>query len=117
MIRRRGRMLATQAAVIAAAVTLAAQATVPSSRVYDAGRAQWTDLDALVADLAKAEVVFLGEQHDSATGHRLELAVLQGLAGRRDHLILGLEMFERDVQDPLDHFSMGHITEDDFLAA
>jgi uncharacterized iron-regulated protein len=31
--------------------------------------------------------------------------------------VLSLEMFERDVQEPLDHFAMGHMEEKDFLAA
>ena len=30
-------------------------------------------------------------------------------------MILSLEMFERDVQEPLEHFAMGHIMEEDFL--
>ncbi len=28
-----------------------------------------------------------------------------------------MEMFERDVQEPFDHFQMGHTSEEDFLAA
>jgi uncharacterized iron-regulated protein len=92
----------------------AAQSYVPE-RVFDAAAGRFSDLEAMVVDLSRADVVFLGEQHDHANGHRLELAVLEGLARRRGQIVLGLEMFERDVQEPLDHFSMGHITEDDFL--
>ena len=101
-------------AVLGATTVLAAQDYVPE-RVFDTARGQFTDFETMLAEVAHADVVFLGEQHDSAPGHRLELAVLEGVARRRDHVILGLEMFERDVQDPLDHFSMGHIAEDEFL--
>jgi len=93
-----------------------AQSYVPE-RVFDTAPGRFSDFEAMIAAVAHADVAFLGEQHDSANGHRLELAVLEGLARRRGQIVLGLEMFERDVQEPLDHFSMGHITESDFLQA
>ena len=107
----------TAAIVSAAATVVFAQASYVPQRVFDAAKGQVSDFETMVADLAHADVVFLGEQHDSAPGHRLELAVLEGLARRRGDVILGLEMFERDVQEPLGHFSMGHIPEADFLQA
>jgi uncharacterized iron-regulated protein len=99
--------------IVTAAVVQAQSAYVPE-RVFDSARGQFGDFEAMLADVARADVVFVGEQHDDANTHRLELAVLQGLARRRDHIILALEMFERDVQEPLDHFSMGHMTDEEF---
>src|SRR5579863_5090133 len=93
-----------------------AQSYVPE-RVFDSAPGRFSDFETMIAAVAHADVAFLGEQHDSANGHRLELAVLEGLARRRGRIVLGLEMFERDVQEPLDHFSMGHIAEADFLQA
>jgi uncharacterized iron-regulated protein len=71
----------------------------------------------MVADLARADVVFLGEQHDDPNTHRLELAVLEGLTHRRVPLVVALEMFERDAQPALDQYLSGQITEDQFLAS
>ncbi len=51
----------------------------------------------MLADVVSADVIFVGEQHDDVNTHRLELAVLEGLARRRDNVIVSLEMFERDV--------------------
>jgi uncharacterized iron-regulated protein len=104
------------AALIAAlsSAVLAAQSYVPH-RVYDTTRGAFSDFEAMESDLATAAVVFLGEQHDDANTHRLELAVLEGLARRRATVVLSLEMFERDVQEPLDHFLMGHTDEAAFL--
>ena len=84
-------------------------------RVYDSSRKEFTDFEAMLAALARADVVFLGEQHDSAPTHRLQLAALQGLARRRGDIVLSLEMFERDVQMPLGHFLSGHLPEPEFL--
>src|ERR1022692_4450906 len=101
--------------VLVAAASLHAQSAYVPERVFDSARGQFSDFEAMLADVARADVVFIGEQHDDANTHRLELAVLQGLARRRDHLILALEMFERDVQEPLEHFSMGHMTDEEFM--
>jgi uncharacterized iron-regulated protein len=91
-----------------------AQSYVPN-RVFDTGRGAFTDFEVMASDLAKADVVFVGEQHDDPNTHRLELAVLEGLARRGRNVILSLEMFERDAQEPLDHFAMGHMAEAEFL--
>ena len=54
--------------------------------------------DAFLDELAKADVVFLGELHTDETTHRVELAVYEGLlARRRGKVVLAMEMFERDV--------------------
>ena len=84
-------------------------------RVFDSARGQFADFEMMLADIARADVVFVGEQHDDPNTHRLELAILEGLRRRRADVVVALEMFERDVQEPLDHFQMGHISEDEFL--
>jgi len=84
-------------------------------RVYDTRRATFTDFEMMVADLARADVVLIGEQHDDANTHRLELAVLEALAQRHVAVTLSLEMFERDVQASLDGYMSGSSGEEDFL--
>ncbi len=84
-------------------------------RVFDTRRKAFTDFESMLADLARADVVLVGEQHDDANTHRLEAAVLQGLLRRRVSVTLSLEMFERDVQPQLDAFLAGSMTEEEFL--
>lgn len=84
-------------------------------RVFDTGRKAFADLEAMLADLTYADVVLVGEQHDDPNSHRLELAMLDGLARRRGAIILSLEMFERDVQAALDEYLADRITEEEFL--
>ncbi len=94
----------------------ASSAYVPQ-RVYDTRRAAFTDFEMMEADLARADVVLVGEQHDDPNSHRLELAVLEGLARRRVAVTLSLEMFERDVQASLDTYIAGSSPEEEFLKA
>lgn len=84
-------------------------------RVYDTARKTFTDFEAMVADLARADVVFVGEQHDDPNTHRLEAAILQGLLRRRVPVTVSLEMFERDTQAALDQYLTGAISEEEFL--
>ena len=67
-------------------------------RVFDTRRRTFTDFEAMLAELARADVVLVGEQHDDPNTHRLESALLQGLVRRNVPVTVSLEMFERDVQ-------------------
>src|SRR6476620_9303320 len=98
----------------ASAAPQVASAYVPQ-RVYDTGRKGFADFEGMLADLTRADVVFVGEQHDDANTHRLELAIVEGLARRRVPLIIAMEMFERDVQPVLDRYLAGTIGEEQFL--
>jgi uncharacterized iron-regulated protein len=85
-------------------------------RVFDAEHNRWADLEGMAAELARADVVFFGEQHDDPGTHAMQRALLEALARRRP-VILSLEMFERDVQAVLDDYLAGRIGEDSLLAA
>lgn len=111
---RMSRVVVLALAAVAGSVSLAAQSYVPQ-RVYNAANGMFSDFEIMAANLATADVVFVGEQHDDPNTHRLELAVLEALARRGRDVIVSLEMFERDAQEPLDHFLMGHMTEEEFL--
>jgi uncharacterized iron-regulated protein len=119
-----GRPVASTAPVPAAAPTAVAEAPSPAGdryvphRAYDARRNRFSDFEAMLAELARADVVFLGEQHDDPRTHRLQAAVLEGLARRRTgSVVVALEMFERDAQAALDGYLAGTRSEADFLAA
>jgi uncharacterized iron-regulated protein len=93
----------------------ALSATYVPERVYDTRRREFTDFEAMLADLARADVALVGEQHDDPNTHRLEAAMLQGLLRRNVALTVSLEMFERDTQSALDSYLAGSMSEEDFL--
>jgi uncharacterized iron-regulated protein len=84
-------------------------------RVFNSDDGTFNDFEMMMADLAKADVVFVGEEHDDPATHRLELAILEGLARRRRSIIVAMEMFERDTQTAVDDYLAGRITESEFL--
>jgi uncharacterized iron-regulated protein len=92
----------------------AAPAYVPQ-RAYDTLQQAFIDFETMIAALARADVVFVGEQHDDPNTHRLEAGILEGLKRRQAPVILSLEMFERDAQVALEQYLAGAIAEEAFL--
>ncbi len=64
----------------------------------------------LLRELARRQVVLLGEQHETAAHHRWQLSVLAGLRALREDLVLGLEMFPPSSQAALDRWVAGELT-------
>ena len=73
------------------------------------------NLEQALEALLGYNVIFFGEEHDSRVAHEVELTLLTELAGQDASLVLALEMFERDVQDSLNDYLEGTISEDNFL--
>ena len=107
-------MTKTFIAIAGLTAALSAQAYVPQ-RVFDTKTGAWTDFESMAADLAKADAVLVGEQHDDPNTHALERALLEALSRRRADLAVSLEMFERDTQTFVDDFLGGKIDEAAFL--
>lgn len=85
-------------------------------RVFETRRKAFSDFESMLADIARADVIVVGEQHDDPNTHSLEAAILQGLMRRRVPVVVSLEMFERDVQPVLDAYLTGKMSEEEFLA-
>ena len=87
----------------------------PAYRLFTAA-GQPADYDQMLAELAQADVVFFGEQHNDAVAHWLELQVAKDLYGLKKpgQLVLGLEMFERDVQTLVARYAAGTLADTAF---
>ncbi|VVN90523.1 ChaN family lipoprotein [Pseudomonas fluorescens] len=70
--------------------------------IRDLRNGQSLTADELVARLAKAPRVIVGEQHDNPDHHRLQLKLLQALSERRGQGSLLLEMLTPDQQPSVD---------------
>ncbi|TVT38541.1 ChaN family lipoprotein [Hymenobacter setariae] len=87
----------------------------PAYRLFTA-QGQAADYDQMLTQLAQADVVFFGEQHNDPMAHWLELQVakdLQRLKGP-GKLVLGMEMFERDVQPLVAQYAAGTLPDTAF---
>ncbi|WP_235183932.1 ChaN family lipoprotein [Hymenobacter sp. IS2118] len=87
----------------------------PAYRLFTA-TGQSADYDQMLVELAQADVVLFGEQHNDALTHWLELQVAKDLQKLKKpgQLVLGLEMFERDVQPLVAQFAAGTLADTAF---
>ena len=84
-------------------------------KVYDVKRKQIIQLDDIVADMAKADVLFFGEEHNDSIGHYLEVTLFKKLATTYQNQVgLTLEMFHTDVQTVINEYLAGIISEKNF---
>lgn len=84
-------------------------------KIYDSRTQQVVTIDKIVADMANADVLFFGEEHNDSAGHYLENKIFRALhAAYGNQLALSLEMFETDGQLGLNEYLEGKIDESRF---
>lgn len=75
-----------------------------------------SDLEAVADEVVEADLVALGELHQTPGVHRVHHQLLRAMHRRRPDMVIAMEMFERDVQDVLTQYLEGVIDEDEFRA-
>lgn len=86
--------------------TTPACAQSPSSSVQP----QQLSQPAILQELAKADVVYLGETHDRPEDHQAQLEIIQELYRQNRKVAIALEMFQRPYQGVVDRYLAGKIT-------
>ena len=85
-------------------------------KIYDVKKQKIINLDDIVADMANANALFFGEEHNDSIGHYLEVTLFKKLAAAYGNKIgLTLEMFHTDVQPIINEYLAGMITEKNFI--
>lgn len=69
----------------------------------------------LIQKLALAKVVYLGETHDNAEDHRLQLEIIGQLQKKNSNFAIALEMFQRPYQGVVNDYLAGKIDEQELL--
>ncbi len=98
-------------------ITSFGQANEVNYRIFDA-TGNPSGLGKIIEAAGQNDVIFLGEQHDDATAHALQMQIFKTIVekyGKQRKIALSLEMFERDVQTVIDEYLNNLITENHFL--
>ena len=83
--------------------------------ILDVKTGEEIDFQAMLADLADVQVIYIGESHGDAGHHRMQLTIIDALARKTPALAVGLEMFQVDFQQDLDRWVAGKLDENEFL--
>lgn len=70
----------------------------------------------VLRELAKANVIYLGETHDSAEDHKAQLDIIRELHRQNRKLAIAMEMFQRPYQGAIDRYLAGELTEEQLVA-
>ena len=73
-----------------------------AGRVWDARAERYIAPEELFQRAAQTRHVLLGETHDNAEHHRLQLRMLEALAARGETRVLAMEQFDTERQAALD---------------
>ena len=72
-------------------------------------------LEAILPELSRARVVFVGERHDNYGHHLAQLDVIKRLHQLNPQIAVGMEMFQQPYQQFLDDYVAGSISEKEML--
>jgi uncharacterized iron-regulated protein len=72
------------------------------------------DLAEIVANVAGVDVLFIGEIHDRAQHHQIQLDIVRSLHAKKLTIAIGLEMFTTGDQQQLDDWIVGKLDEESF---
>ncbi len=118
VLARGERVLALEAADTKAYRTLLDRIDGPLSlSVYSRKDKRPIAFGEMVERLLAADLVCVGETHDSELHHRVQLQVVKALFAQDERLGVGLEMFQRPFQAPLDRYLRGEVGEEELLKA
>ncbi|HEY0244308.1 MAG TPA: ChaN family lipoprotein [Mucilaginibacter sp.] len=81
-------------------------------KIYSTAKQKTVAVDDIIKDMANADILFFGEEHNDSTGHYLEYTLFNKLAEKYPgKTALSMEMFETDCQTVLNEYLKGFIRE------
>jgi uncharacterized iron-regulated protein len=85
-------------------------------KIYNTAQKRIATADDIVNDMAIADVLFFGEEHNDSTGHYLEALILKKLNEKYPaKTALSMEMFQTDCQTILNEYLAGFIREKNLI--
>jgi uncharacterized iron-regulated protein len=95
---------------------LNAQLSEANYRIYSVKQGKEVTLNEIVEDMANADVLFFGEEHNDSVTHFLEQKTYELMYRKFGaKTTLSMEMFDRDVQTVMNEYLQGGIRERNFL--
>lgn len=73
------------------------------------------NLGQILPALAKTNIIYLGETHDSEKDHQNQLKIIQELHQRNPKIAIAMEMFQRPYQKFIDQYLAGQISEEELV--
>lgn len=73
------------------------------------------ELESVVSNVAAAQVIYLGETHDSYSDHLTQLELIRKLHAINPNIAIGMEQFQQPFQGVLDGYISGELDEKELI--
>ena len=83
--------------------------------IYNTKTKKSISIDEMAQLSQKFDVIFFGEFHDDSIVHNIQVEYNDKMFGINKNTVVSMEMFERDVQNILNDYLNGKISEEEFL--
>ncbi len=88
---------------------------VSPGKIYSAQEGKPILFSKMIAEMEDCEFVYVGETHDSLPMHEIQARIIRALYEQERDLTIGLEMFSIDNQDALNKWSLGILSQEEFI--
>lgn len=84
-------------------------------QIYRMSSGDVIDLEQVVEEVSRANIILIGEIHDSEPHHQFQLQTIKRLSEADLPIVVGFEMFPQESQETLDRWIAGTVPLDDFV--
>jgi uncharacterized iron-regulated protein len=107
----------TQLLVLSLSVSLLWETPIPAQPSLSAQAPRVQTNQAILPELSKARVIYLGETHDNLADHQAQLQIIQALYQPHRKIAIALEMFQRPFQGVINDYLAGKLNEKELITA
>ncbi|UCE39801.1 MAG: ChaN family lipoprotein [Candidatus Aminicenantes bacterium] len=88
---------------------------VSAGKIYAANTGESISFSEMIEEMAQSRLVYVGETHNSLPMHQIQAKIIQGLYEQDRDITVGLEMYPITQQEPLNKWSLGILSEEEFI--
>jgi len=84
-------------------------------KIFSTQSGQVVSFGEMIKEMKDSRFIYVGETHDSLPMHDIQFKIAEALYQQDHKLAIGLEMFDVEWQKPLNKWSLGLLTQEEFL--
>jgi len=84
-------------------------------KIYSAKKGKSVSFEEMIHEMKEARFIYVGETHNSLPMHEIQLQIAKALYKQNPKLCIGLEMFDVRWQEELNKWSLGILSQDEFI--
>ena len=89
--------------------------SVYSGKIYSARSGNEIAFEKMIDNMRTCQFIYIGETHDSMLIHDIQARIIKNLQEKDRRLAVGMEMFNVYLQEKLNKWSLGILTEEEFI--